>query len=370
MADNNDERDLEDLSEEASPYRLAENRKKGQVAQSRELAALALLLATGMTFVLLAPTMGEEVGRYMKEVFSHDLAAKLGEPTDAWAGERLLAVMKLVASIGLPISIAGLILGIVGHLAQIGFIFSFEPITPNLDKINPISGLKRLFSTRQLWESMRVILKGATLLFVAFRVVQSDLDRMPGLVFSKPSQWLGMLGATGVRLFLWMVGVLMVFAGIDFWLQRREYGKQVRVTKQEAKQEAKEQDGDPLIKARIRSMQRDRARKRMMSAVKKADVIITNPTHIAIALVYDKDKMAAPRVVAKGADFLAQRIKKIAAESGIPMVENVPLARAIYKTVKVNHFIPRTLFQAVAEVLAYVYRLRGTDGQWREQETR
>ncbi len=370
MAEQNDDRNLEDLSEEASPYRLAENRKKGQVAQSRELAALALLLATGMTFILLAPSMAEEIGKYMRQVFSQDLGEKLGAPTDAWAGERLRAVIKLVASVGFPVALAGLILGIAGHIAQIGFIFSFDPILPNLEKINPLAGLKRLFSMRQVWESARVILKGFVLVFVAYRVVRADLDRMPGLVFSKPAEWIGMLGATGLKLFLWMVGVLMVFAGIDFWLQRREYGKQVRVTKQEAKQEAKEQDGDPLIKARIRSMQRDRARKRMMAAVRKADVIITNPTHIAIALVYDKDKMAAPRVVAKGADFLAQRIKKIAAEAGIPMVENVPLARAIYKTVKVNHFIPRTLFQAVAEVLAYVYRLRGADGQWKEQETR
>jgi flagellar biosynthetic protein FlhB len=151
---------------------------------------------------------------------------------------------------------------------------------------------------------------------------------------------------------------LAVFAGIDFVLQKREYAKQVRVTKQEAKQESKEQEGDPLIKARIRSVQRDMARKRMMQAVKKADVIITNPTHIAIALQYDKDKMVAPKVVAKGADFMAERIKKIAAESGIVMVENVPLARAMFKSVKVGQVIPKSLFQAVAEVLAYVYKLK------------
>ena len=132
----------------------------------------------------------------------------------------------------------------------------------------------------------------------------------------------------------------------------------MRVTKQEAKQEAKEQEGDPLIKARIRSVQREMARKRMMQAVKKADVIITNPTHIAIALQYEKDKMVAPRVVAKGADLLALKIKEIAAQANIPMVENVPLARAIFKSVKIGQIIPRNLFQAVAEVLAYVYKLK------------
>jgi flagellar biosynthetic protein FlhB len=130
------------------------------------------------------------------------------------------------------------------------------------------------------------------------------------------------------------------------------------VTRPEAKKEAKEQEGDPLLKARIRSIQRDRARKRMMSAVKKADVIITNPTHIAIALQYDRDKMVAPRLIAKGADLVAEKIKKIAAEAGIPMVENVPLARAMFKSVKIGQMIPRNLFQAVAEVLAYVYKLK------------
>ena len=167
-----------------------------------------------------------------------------------------------------------------------------------------------------------------------------------------------MLGTAGRNLFIVMMGVLAVFAAIDLFFQKREFGKQVRVTKKEAKQEAKEQEGDPLIKSRIRSIQRDMARKRMMKAVKTADVIITNPTHIAIALCYDKDKMVAPKVVAKGADFMAENIKKIAREAGVPLVENVPLARAMFKSVKVGQVIPRSLFQAVAEVLAYVYKLK------------
>jgi flagellar biosynthetic protein FlhB len=145
---------------------------------------------------------------------------------------------------------------------------------------------------------------------------------------------------------------------IDFAYQRWEYNKGLRLTKQEAKEEFKEREGDPKIKARVRAVQREIARRRMMEAVKKADVIVTNPTHIAIAISYDKDKMDAPRVVAKGADHLAERIKKIAAEAGVPLVENVPLARTLYKSVKVGKAVPRALYQAVAEVLAYVYRLR------------
>jgi flagellar biosynthetic protein FlhB len=237
-------------------------------------------------------------------------------------------------------------------------LFTLDPLTPDLDKINPLNGLKRLFSVRNLIESARVVVKGVILCFAAYAILKSAILSSPALLFTHPSQVFSVLGDSGKNLFFSLCGILAVFAGIDFVLQKREYAKQVRVTKQEAKQEAKEQEGDPLIKARVRSIQRDMARKRMMQAVKKADVVITNPTHIAVALQYDKDKMVAPKVVAKGADFMAERIKKIAAENGVVTVENVPLARSLFKSVKVGQVIPKTLFQAVAEVLAYVYKLR------------
>jgi flagellar biosynthetic protein FlhB len=160
-------------------------------------------------------------------------------------------------------------------------------------------------------------------------------------------------------MFVYLIGVLGVFALVDFGFQKWEYRKGLRMTKQEAKQEFKEREGDPQLKARVRAVQRDMARKRMMEAVRKADAIITNPTHIAVAIVYDKDSMAAPKVVAKGADFLAERIKKTAIEAGIPLVENVALARTLFKTVKVGKYIPRALYQAVADILSYVYRLKG-----------
>jgi len=203
-----------------------------------------------------------------------------------------------------------------------------------------------------------VVIKGIVVLYVAYVMVKSDILESPSLIFQNPKAIFDVVGKSGRALFLSMMGVLAVFAAIDFFFQKREFGKQVRVTKKEAKQEAKEQEGDPMIKSRIRSIQRDMSRKRMMKAVKAADVIVTNPTHIAIALQYDKDKMVAPKVVAKGADFMAENIKKIAREAGVPLVENVPLARAMFKTVKVGQVIPRSLFQAVAEVLAYVYKLK------------
>jgi flagellar biosynthetic protein FlhB len=358
MAENNEDRNLEDLSEQASPYRLEEYRRKGQVAQSKELVALAIAMACGLVLFALAPSMAEEVIRFMKEVFSNDLALKPGDKMQEIAGNKLLQMLKVVAAVGLPISLVGFILGIAGHLSQIGFLFTAEPLSPDFEKINPLNGFKRLFSGRNLIETARVVIKGIVLCFTAYSILRTAIERSPELIFRNPKAVFEVLGDTGRMLFLSLCGVLIVFAAVDFFLQRREFAKQVRVTRQEAKQEAKEQEGDPLIKSRIRSIQRDMARKRMMQAVKKADVIITNPTHIAIALQYDKDKMVAPKVVAKGADFMAERIKKIAAESGVVTVENVPLARALFKSVKVGQVIPRNLFQAVAEVLAYVYKLR------------
>lgn len=357
MAENED-RDPDDLSEEASPYRLEEYRKKGQVGQSKEVVALLVAMASGLAFFMMAPGFADELIRYMKETFSQGLTAKPGEDMQKLAGNRLMDMLMVIAKIGLPISLIGFALGIAAHIAQIGFLFTTEPLSPDLEKINPLNGLKRLFSMKNLIETARVVIKGIVVLYVAYVMVKSDIMDSPSLIFKNPKAIFEVLGTSGRNLFLALMGVLAVFAGIDFILQKREFGKQVRVTKKEAKQEAKEQEGDPLIKSRIRSIQRDMARKRMMKAVKTADVIITNPTHIAIALQYDKDKMIAPKVVAKGADFLAENIKKMAKEAGVPCVENVPLARAMFKSVKVGQIIPKSLFQAVAEVLAYVYKLK------------
>jgi flagellar biosynthetic protein FlhB len=264
----------------------------------------------------------------------------------------------IMIRVGLPVCLAGFVVGAVGSFAQIGSIFTFEPLSPDLTKLNPIQGLQKMFTLKQALDGVRLILKMTVVLAVTYALVKSQVLRAPAQLGLEPRQLLSSYGSAAKGIFLALVGVLAVFAAIDFGMQRWEYSKNLRMTKQEAKQEHKEREGDPQIKARIRSVQREMARRRMMQAVKKADVIVTNPTHIAIALVYERGSMAAPKVVAKGADFLAQRIKKVAAEAGVPLVENVPLARTLYKTVKVGQFIPRSLYQAVAEVLAYVYRLK------------
>jgi flagellar biosynthetic protein FlhB len=354
----NEDRSREDLTEEASPYRLEEMRRKGQVAQSREVTGLLALLAAAVTAYALSPRMGADMAEFMRETFRTDLSARLDLGGTHVMQDILYKALHVLAGAALPICVAGFVFGVAGSLGQVGNIFSTDPITPDLGKIDPLSGLQRLFSRRQLVEAVRLVFKTAIVVAIAYALVRHEIVRSPAQLGTAPAAMVAAYGTAAKSIFLSLIGVLALFAAFDWFLTRREYQTQLRMTKQEAKQEHKERDGDPQIKARIRAVQREMARKRMMAAIKKADVIITNPTHIAIAVVYDREKDLAPKVVAKGADFMAQRIKQIASQAGVPMVENVPLARTLYKTVKVNQYIPRALYQAVAEVLAYVYRLK------------
>jgi flagellar biosynthetic protein FlhB len=358
VAENNEDRSTEDLTEEASPYRLEEFRRKGMVAQSREISGLVALLAAGLATYLMMPDIGNKTAEFMKEIFRTDLTSRMDLTDMKILSAPLVKALKIAAWVCLPICGFGFIMGALGSFAQVGSIFSTDPITPDFSKIDPIKGFKKLFSMKQALDALRIFFKVAVLFGVAYLILKSEIIRAPLLQFGEPGVFVLLLGQMSKILFLSLIMVLAVFAGFDFWMQRQEFMKNVRLTKQEAKEEYKEREGDPAIKARIRAVQREVARRRMMQAVKKADVIVTNPTHIAVALVYAKDSMSAPKVVAKGADFLAQKIKKVAADAGVPLVENVPLARTLYKTVKVGHAIPRALYQAVAEVLAYVYRLK------------
>lgn len=358
MAEDKQDRDTEDLLDEPSAAKIEEFREKGQVAQSRELASVLSLVFISAAIFVMAPSMAKDLLEYSRSLFSlHDwMKTDLSEPG---------AVGKLAVKFGsvwlylfVPVSVLGFIGGALGSFVQIGSIFSMDPLEPKFEKINPIEGIAKYFSMKFVMESVRLLLKFAALLWVSYRLLQTDLldsNRMLGI---DPESMASVWGQRFVVLFSAFIGVFAVFSGIDYFFQRREWMNQVRVTKQEAKDEAKERDGNPQMKARIRSIQRQMSRRRMMDAVKKADVIITNPTHIAIAIQYDKEKMLAPKVIAKGADLIAQKIKEIALNANIPTVENVPLARTLYKTVKIQQTIPRTLYQAVAEVLAYVYRLK------------
>jgi flagellar biosynthetic protein FlhB len=358
VAEQQENRSNDDLSEEISQYRLEEYRRKGMVSQSRELSGLIALLATGVATYVMSPKIGDGLTEFMKDTFRTDLSSRMDLGSTSILHDTLMKGMRVLVGIALPIGLAGFFLGIAGSFAQIGSIFSFEPMQPDLNKLNPIEGLKRLLSPKHLVEGARTVFKSVIVVTICFFLIKHEVLNARIWMGVDPETLPAAYANSAKVMFLSLIAVMAVFAGMDFWLQRHEHNKGLRLTKQEAKQEHKEREGDPHIKARIRSIQRDMARKRMMAAVKKADVIITNPTHIAIAIVYDRSNMAAPKVVAKGADFIAQKIKKIGADAGVPLVENVPLARTLYKSVKVGKYIPRALYQAVAEVLAYVYRLK------------
>ncbi|MBN23230.1 MAG: flagellar biosynthesis protein FlhB [Bdellovibrionaceae bacterium] len=358
MAENQDERSREDLSDEPSQLRIEEMRKKGQVSQSKELTGLVGLLATGGAIYFLIPKMGEKLFSYSEKIFHVDEFAKINLLDQSVLFKILSTALKEGLYLLAPIAVVGFVLTVASSYAQIGSIFSTDPLTPNLEKINPIQGAKRFLSLKQVYEGLRLLFRGSIVALIAYYVMKDVAIQAPSEILNDPAGLPLKFFSVSKEVFFSLIGILFVFAGFDFWLQRWEYGKNTRLTKQEAKQEHKEQEGDPLVRSRIRSAQREMARKRMMNDVKTADVIITNPTHIAIAIRYDRNGMSAPQVVAKGADFLAQKIKKIASENSVPLVENVPLARTLYKNVKVGEAIPHTLYQAVAEVLAYIYKMK------------
>lgn len=358
MAENQEDRNTDDLLDEPSQTRIDEMREKGQVSQSRELVGLISLLAAASALWIFAPKIGADIAEYMREMFRVDEAAKMNFKDSSALNLALMKCLKLIVFMGLPISVAGFVFGVLGSFMQVGSILSFEPIMPKFEKIDPLKGLMKFFSMRYVMDSARMIFKISVSVYAAYLLVKTQIFNSPELMLSDPATFLSAMSSASKTIFITLFMIAVVFAGVDFWMQRKEWMKQVRLTRQEAKEEAKEREGNPQVKARVRAIQREMSRKRMMAAVKNADVIVTNPTHIAIAIQYDKDKMLAPKVIAKGADFVAQKIKALAAEAGVPTVENIPLARTLYKSVKVNQYIPRALYQAVAEVLAYVYRLR------------
>jgi len=358
MAEQKEDRSTEDLTDEISQHRAEEFRKKGMVAQSKEITSLLVILSASAVLYLMSSQSGQILGEFMKDVFTWDFSSR----PDLGKGETLsltlMKALKVTAAIGLPICIAGFFFGAIGSFVQIGSLFSTEALQPDLNRLDPLQGVKRIFSGQHFKESLRMIFKMIVVIAVSYSLLKSKVFQTGIYMVEEPRTILTAFAEIAKGIFSALLGVLAVFAAFDFGLQRWEHQKKLRMTKQEAKEEFKDREGDPQIKARVRALQREVARKRMMQAVKKADVIITNPTHIAIALAYQKDSMLAPKVVAKGADFVAQKIKAIAAEAGIPQVENVPLARTLFKTVKVGQSIPRALYEAVAQVLAYVYRLK------------
>jgi flagellar biosynthetic protein FlhB len=266
------------------------------------------------------------------------------------------AVIWGVTLAGPGLLLAGTV-GLVSGIAQVGFFFSTEALAPKFEKINPATGIKRLFSKLGLIETFKGSLKIGLIAWSTYVVLQND---MPLLISASQNQLVTFIGAVGNTVWeiaLRVAGVLLVVAVADYGVQKFEFEKNLRMTHQEMKQELKMAEGDPVIRQRIRQQQKNISQRRMMEKVPKATVVITNPTHFAVALQYEKGENKAPIVVAKGQDFIAQQIKKVAREANVPIVENVELARKLYREVEIGREIPPQLYKAVAEVLAFVYRM-------------
>ncbi len=270
-----------------------------------------------------------------------------------------LEIMGRLLAILIPFLLPLAIFGLVANILQVGFKMSTEAIAPKLNKLNPISGIKRFVSLKSLVELAKSILKLLFIGTIAYLLVKSDLDAFSLLIHQEVSQILVFIARVSLKIAFFVCLALIVLAVLDFLYQRWQHEKDLKMTKQEVKDEQKQTFGDPKVKSRIRSMQLEMARRRMMEAVPEADVVITNPTHLAIAIKFNAEEMMAPVVLAKGAGHVAQRIKEIASEHQVPRVEDKPLAQALFKMVELGDYIPAELYRAVAEVLAYVYRLKG-----------
>jgi len=349
------EESQQERTERATDKRRDEFREKGQVAQSREVNTAALMTMTLLTWIFYAPFFWHGLKQLM--IWSLQLESHF----DATPPEVMQLFWTLAARMALllaPIFLMTLIVGFLACYLQVGPLFTTRPFTEiSLEKFNPITGLGRLFSKRSLVELLKSCAKVGLIAYVAWRTVRGEVGGALDLVQMAPGQLLTYLGQTTMLVMGKTCGILVLLAVIDYAYTHWEMEERMKMTKQEVKEEHKETEGDPHVKGRIRSIQTQMARRRMMAEVPKADVVVTNPTHFAVALSYVRGEMDAPKVVAKGADHLAARIRELARDNGVPIVENKPVARALYKA-ELGAAIPEDMFKAVAEILAYVYSLK------------
>jgi flagellar biosynthetic protein FlhB len=347
---------FQERTEQATPKRREEARQKGHVAKSMEVNAAVVLLAGVLALYAISGSWLVGMADLWRRSFSSLASASVSADS---VGNILATTALNLARFLAPVVGVAFVAGLLANVAQVGFVFSGEPLVPKWERISPVQGARRLLSARSLVELLKGILKIALVAWVVWAALKAEKERILLLTEQSPLQILAYLGSVSFKVALRAALVLLALALADYGFQRFEYERSLRMTRQELKEELKETEGDPLIKARIRSIQRALARRRMMKRVPESDVVITNPTELAVALKYDPKTMAAPTVVAKGARKLAQRIKEIAKEHGIPIVENKPLAQLLYRSVEVGMEIPVEAYQAVAEILAYVYRLKG-----------
>ncbi|HSR67164.1 MAG TPA: flagellar biosynthesis protein FlhB [Acidobacteriota bacterium] len=344
-----------DKTEKPTPKKRRDAREKGQVARSRDLSQsfvfLNAVLFMGLGGAFLFAQMQQVVLRNWKAYFNADVNLLT---TEIIFQDAVFTVMKLAA----PLVLLTLLIGFASQGLQSGFLISSHNLKPKLDGLNPKQGLQKIFSKRGLMQLVKSVMLIVVIAWLGYDSVSAHLPEFQKLSLLRVEGSVALMGKFLFALGLKVALFLAVLGVIDFVFQKYKFEEDLKQTKQEVKEDLKNTEGNPLVKGRIRRLQREMARKRMMASVPEADVVITNPSHYAVALKYDMEAMAAPLVLAKGQGHLAQKIKDLASEHDIPQVENVPLAQALYKSAEVGAEIPGDLFKAVAQVLAYVYRLK------------
>lgn len=351
--------DGQEKTEPATGKRLSEARDRGQVSKSMDITTAAVLLFGGLAIYLIGKPLVENLQDFMKYNFIHssDLAVNFENTQKLY----LELVMFFVKSL-FPLLLVILAIAFISEISQVGLKIATKKFTEGLmfrQILNPFSGLKRIFmSGRSVFELLKSVLKISLLGIIVYWVLDSRTDETVTLIEKPFGEIAAFIVSVSFELFYKVAGTFIIIALADYFYQKYRFKEDMKMTKQEVKEENKQAEGDPKIKARLRQIMRQRIRRLMLKNVKQADVVITNPTHFAVALEYKQGTMGAPKVTAKGLDYLALQIREIAEKSGVPVVEEPPLARTLYFNVQIDQEIPENMFRAVAQVLAYVYQLK------------
>lgn len=346
----------DEKTEKATPKKRQDARQKGQVFKSKEVNSAVLLLAMFLTIKYSCPMIYEEISQYFKVVFNEYMKRDIVEISTLM--NFVTYTLSVFTKVMLPILLVSVLAGLISGYAQVGFLFTLEPLKVKLEKLDPIKGFKNIFSKQALVELIKSFIKIGVAIYIAFVYLKGEVNNALKLADMDIMNIFIYIGNLAINVSIAIIIVLGLLAIFDYFFQWWDYERNLKMSKHEIKEEYKQTEGNPQIKAKIKQKQRQMAASRMMKEIPKADVVITNPTHFAVAVKYEPEKNSAPLVIAKGQDYLALRIKDIARENSVEIVENKQLARTLYSTVEIGEQIPEDLYQTVAEVLAFVYSLK------------
>jgi flagellar biosynthetic protein FlhB len=346
--------EFQEKTEEATGRRREKAREKGNIPQSRDIVSIMPLWVIFL-YLSFGGFMFTTLVAYLRTALKRGFEVSLTDSSfiALFRGDSIKALIMMA-----PLFVSLLLAVMTVHFLQTGFLITTQPLTPDLSRLSPLKGMKKFFSLKFIFDALKGILKVIVLGMILYLLLKKEMTKIPFLADMDISGIEQFAFVQVKKLLLTAVVVLSIFAIIDYAYQRWQHSRDLRMTKQEIKEEYKEMEGDPRVKARIKSLQREMARKRMMQEVPKADVVITNPTHFAIALKYDSATMGAPTIIAKGANMIAEKIKEIAKTHGVPVFEDKPLTRSLYKF-EVNQEIPEVFYKALAAIFANVYKLKG-----------